>query len=118
MQQHKHYIKTTPQFVSMAEYSYICTIRPTRWARHIGESVTLLSSRGNLVHFNLDEDRRNAHRLVLGISVRPVLAAGNIQVWGCCLLRPKVYQSLHGIANGQLHTFHLLTMPSFTGAYK
>lgn len=50
MQQHKHHIKTTPQFVSMAEYSYICTIRPTFRARHIGESVALLSFPGNLVN--------------------------------------------------------------------
>lgn len=40
----------------MVKYAYICTIRPTLRARHIGESVMLSSPHGNLVHFNLDGD--------------------------------------------------------------
>lgn len=40
----------------MVKYSYICTIRPTLRARHIGESVMLSSPHGNLVHFELDGD--------------------------------------------------------------
>ena len=56
----------------MEKYPYICNHKPDVSGRHIGESVTLLSSRGNLVNFNLDGDLRgNAHHLLFSCGHTP-----------------------------------------------
>ena len=98
----------------MEKFTYICNHKPDVSGRHIGESVTLLSSRGNLVHFNLDGDY-----VATLITCYFHAAVCRMGIYRCGVVVYYVqgfYQSLHGIVSNRLHTFRLLTLPTLIGA--
>ena len=100
----------------MEKYQYICNHKPDVSGRHIGESVTLLSSRGNLVNFNLDGD--NAATLITCYSHAAVRRRGINRCGVVVYYVQGFYQSLHGKISKRLHTFRLLTLPTLTGALR